>query len=144
MQKFKNGRFSRGRALVRQKVKTASFLRHRITDSTQQAASTTGRTSTEAPPQGTVPSSSAQGPNENRRNYLRLPAQTEPPTCALIRLLCLPKNLKRLPGLGQTASPRSHYSPLTPSTLDPTRPPPKKNNPEQMAPGHPSVTLPRP
>ena len=52
-------------------------------------------------------------------------------------LLILQKPLlKRPPGLGQTAYPRSHYSHQSPvsQTLDRPHPPPKKNNPEADGP----------
>ena len=47
-----------------------------------------------------------------------------------------PENLSRPPGLGQTASRRSHYSLQFPhsQTLDRPRPLPKKNNPEADGP----------
>lgn len=99
-----------------------------ITDTTLQAARTSGGTTAEAPPRSAAASSSAPGSDEDWRNYLRLLTRTERPTLALSQPPSFSENLKKtLPGLAQTASLRSLYSPQTP--LDTPRSTPKKDEP---------------
>lgn len=90
MHTFKNGRFfSWGTAGVRDTVNnTREDQSHRTRPS---GAEYQRRTRTEGPPPNTGPITSAPGSTQSRRQPLRLPARTPPPTRALTQPLSLQK-----------------------------------------------------